>query len=144
MPKVVLNRSFGGFCLSEEAYKELGLKWDGYGIEYRPTDRRTAPELIEVVERLGNRVNGQTADLGIVVVPDGVDWEIEEYDGQETIRELPHAPSWQTKPTVAGNWFHRDPGDPNTFSLVLVTVADASKDGLWFGPVAVDARVFPK
>lgn len=29
--KVVINKCFGGFSISEEAFKCLNLKWDGYG-----------------------------------------------------------------------------------------------------------------
>lgn len=29
--QVVICNSFGGFGLSEKAYEELGLIWDGYG-----------------------------------------------------------------------------------------------------------------
>ena len=85
MTKVVVNRCFGGFGLSEEAYNELGLKWDGYGYDYN--DKRTDPDLIRVVETLGNKANGQFADLEVVEVPDYVDWEIENYDGKEWVAE---------------------------------------------------------
>ena len=29
--KVVINKCFGGFGLSKEAYKFLNIPWDGYG-----------------------------------------------------------------------------------------------------------------
>ena len=29
--KIVINGCFGGFGLSEAAFKELGVTWDGYG-----------------------------------------------------------------------------------------------------------------
>ena len=32
--KVVINKCFGWHCLSEEAYKFLGLDWTGYGITF--------------------------------------------------------------------------------------------------------------
>ena len=32
--KVVINKCFGGYSLSEEAYKFLGLEWTGYGIAF--------------------------------------------------------------------------------------------------------------
>ncbi len=43
--------------------------------------------LIEVVEDLGEKADGFCARLKIVDIPDGTDWEIEEYDGLETIAE---------------------------------------------------------
>lgn len=79
--KIVVNRCFGGFGLSEEACKELGCVDRGYDI------RRDDPKLVEVVERLGDRANGAFAKLEVVKIPDGVDWFIDDYDGQETIHE---------------------------------------------------------
>jgi len=87
MPKVVVNRCFGSFGLSEEAYKELGLAWDGYGYAYNEDEKRTDPKLVAVVEKLGERASGQLSNLEVVSVPDGVNWEIDNYDGQETVRE---------------------------------------------------------
>lgn len=79
--KIVINVCFGGFSLSEEACKELGLTYGGRDVE------RNDPALIEVVERLGRRANGSFADLKIVEIPDGVEWEIDEYDGSERVAE---------------------------------------------------------
>lgn len=85
--KVVVNRCFGGFGLSEEAYKELGLPWDRYGYAYNSEELRSDPKLVEVVERLGDRASGSCARLRVVEIPDGVSWEIDDYDGRETVRE---------------------------------------------------------
>jgi len=43
--------------------------------------------LIKVVEKLGKKASGQFADLKIVKIPDDIEWEIEEYDGNEWISE---------------------------------------------------------
>lgn len=84
--KVVINKCFGGFGLSEDAYEYLGLKWDGYGWAYNDYDKRTAPELVECVETLGSKVaSGYWARLEVVEVPDGEAWEIDYYDGFETV-----------------------------------------------------------
>ena len=108
--KVVINRKFGGFDLSQEALKELQKRltpdseivikeaefdpdnpearsrlfvlWDG------EVSTRSNPQLIEVVEELGSRANGLCADLKIVEIPDDVDVVIEEYDGDEWISEV--------------------------------------------------------
>lgn len=49
---------------------------------------RDDPALIQVVEELGSKkASGDHADLKIVEIPDDVDWEIEEYDGNEHIAE---------------------------------------------------------
>ena len=48
---------------------------------------RTDLDLIEVVKKLGNKANGRCAELKIVEITDGVEWEISEYDGLETVEE---------------------------------------------------------
>jgi hypothetical protein len=85
--KIVVNRCYGGFGLSEEAYKELGLKWDKYGYAYNEYEKRTDPKLIACVEKLGEKANGELAKLEIVEIPNNIDWTIESYDGVETIHE---------------------------------------------------------
>ena len=49
---------------------------------------RTDKDLIKVVETLGSKANGQCAELQIIEIPDGIEWEIDEYDGNETIDEV--------------------------------------------------------
>jgi hypothetical protein len=88
MTKIVVNRCFGGFSLSKEAYEELGLEWDGYGFAYDDDDKRDDPKLVEVVERLGAKADGRYADLKVVEIPDDVEWTIEEYDGSEHVSEV--------------------------------------------------------
>ena len=87
MPKVVINSCFGGFGLSKQAYDELGIPWDGYGYDYNADKKRADPQLVAVVEKLGDDANGNHARLRVVDVPDGVNWRIEEYDGREKIAE---------------------------------------------------------
>jgi hypothetical protein len=48
---------------------------------------RTDPILIQVVEELGKDADGPCAELEIVEIPDDVEWEIDEYDGYESIHE---------------------------------------------------------
>lgn len=48
---------------------------------------RTDADLVAVVEELGEKANGNCANLKVVEVPDGVEWEIEEYDGNEHVAE---------------------------------------------------------
>jgi hypothetical protein len=135
--KVVINRCFGGFGLSEAAYERLiewcvpvrayveqerdpethlyqpqplndgeiifdralgtravrpdldaamlalgGRYWDGW-----TSENRGHPLLVRVVEELGDKASGQFAELVVVEIPDGVDYEIDEYDGNEHIAE---------------------------------------------------------
>jgi MinD superfamily P-loop ATPase len=112
--KVVINRCFGGFGLSDaavERYAELkginlvkiqedksfgGASWYIDGIEDNEhyfssysigREDRADPILVQVVEEMGKAANGWAAELAIVDVPDGVDWQIEEYDGSEHVAE---------------------------------------------------------
>jgi len=50
--------------------------------------RRDDPDLVAVVEKLGARASGEVAKLKVVEIPDGIEWEIEEYDGSESIAEV--------------------------------------------------------
>lgn len=63
------------------------------GLLYSLKDRglkevRTDKDLIDVVNTLGEKSFGMCAELKVVEVPDGIDWEIDEYDGLETIHEV--------------------------------------------------------
>ena len=48
---------------------------------------RTDPELVAVVQELGDKANGRCAELKVVDIPDDVEWQIEEYDGSEWVAE---------------------------------------------------------
>lgn len=49
---------------------------------------RDDPALVQTVEEMGDAANGNSAELRIADVPDGVEWYIDEYDGIETVREV--------------------------------------------------------
>jgi len=65
------------------AYNKL---YQEINIDSRPEDRANK-NLVRVVEELGKKANGAFANLEVVEIPDGVDWEIDDYDGMETIHE---------------------------------------------------------
>jgi len=71
MIKVVINKDFGGFGLSDEAealYKERkGITDPDWWYGEMPRD---CPVLVQIVE-----------------VPDDADWYVEEYDGSEWVAE---------------------------------------------------------
>ena len=111
--KIVINKCFGGFGLSQEAVEWLmknknwkavkeNSKEDGKIIEWVEPDsikcfgkytastyniERTDKDLIEVVEILGSKANSRYANLKVVEIPDGIEYEIDEYDGVESIHE---------------------------------------------------------
>jgi hypothetical protein len=112
--KIVINKCFGGFGLSDKAielyFEKKGQKvwtvaekyhtahytvdpadyptgeldehyWTNYDIE------RTDTVLVDVVETLGAEADGKYASLSVVEIPDGISYEIGEYDGIEHIAE---------------------------------------------------------
>lgn len=80
--KIVINDCFGGFSISEEA-KKYCEENSSYNIS------RTNEKLIEFIEKYGSeRASGMCAKLKIVEIPDDVNWEIEEYDGNEWVAEV--------------------------------------------------------
>lgn len=131
--KVILNKCYGGFGVSQEAYelyaKKKGIEIFVYKLEctndkpiYRKTDmgssiftitftkdfgdyvdlyddnsekyilelcsnHREDPVLIEVVEELGDRANSPFSKLVVVDIPDGMEYEIDDYDGVETLHQ---------------------------------------------------------
>ena len=88
--KIVLNKCFGGFSLSDKACKYLYID-DKYYYTYACGDNvsqkmRTETALVKCIEELGEEANGSCASLGIVEIPDeATDWEINEYDGLESV-----------------------------------------------------------
>lgn len=84
--KVVINNCFGGFSLSKEAYEYMGIEWDGFGFAFE-NDRKN-PKLADVVEQLKEKADGFCANLKVVKIPDGVEYEIDDYDGMESIHEV--------------------------------------------------------
>ena len=64
---------------------------DNYWQHVLPSGRdleRNDPLLIQVIEELGSKkASGRCAQLAIIEIPDDVEWEIEEYNGNEHIAE---------------------------------------------------------
>lgn len=124
--KIVINKCFGGFGLSEKAMvayaarkgialypdsktlhtvywtipdfpAEVRYRDPGYEAyskaysEHTMCDRdidRDDPDLVAVVEQLGSQeASDRYAELEVVEIPDGVEYEISDYDGREHIAE---------------------------------------------------------
>ena len=104
--KVVINRCFGGFSLSDAA---LRLLCERKGVDYNDEEARSELEwqvanindtikdpsevlrddadLVAIVEAMGANADGPYARLHVVEIPDGIEWEIAEYDGLEHVAE---------------------------------------------------------
>ena len=127
--KIVINKCFGGFGLSDEATRALAARQgvtlfehaDNFGgvdfytvpwEEYKAACKIKGPlgpdrfastkgmfyyldgdiarddaDLVAVVEELGAASWDRFAELAVVEIPDGTSWELEDYDGVETIYE---------------------------------------------------------
>jgi hypothetical protein len=114
--KVVINRCFGGFGISNLAFEKLlerkGVEFQKvpakfkfhddvfdyykagseqsdatYISEYEFYEQRNDPDLIAVIEEMGKDSWGWASELAIVEIPDDVDWHISEYDGLEHVAE---------------------------------------------------------
>jgi hypothetical protein len=107
MTKIVINACYGAYSISREAVlrareisgdpnwggacikgdvSEEGWAVDGdYGYTDYADVPRADPVLVQVVEELGERANGQFAELSIIDLPSGTLYRITEYDGYERI-----------------------------------------------------------
>ena len=59
--------------------------WDGWTRDY---ENRNDLLVIKVVEELGKKASGPLAELKVVEIPDDIKWEIDDYDGIESIHEV--------------------------------------------------------
>jgi len=115
--KVAINRCFGGFGISNEAFEKLlhlkGIAFERvekensafstlnvsyykaghvgddehYLSDYDFYSDRSDPDLITVLEEMGDAANGFAAEIAIIEIPDDVKWHIHEYDGIEHVAE---------------------------------------------------------
>lgn len=84
--KIVINKCYGGFGLSDVALARYKKESGNIDVsEYYIN--RADPILVSIVEELGEDSWGGFAELRVVDIPDGVDWYVEEYDGKEWIAE---------------------------------------------------------
>lgn len=60
---------------------------DDSGYWYSRDIDRNCSILVEVVKELGESASGSCGALEVIEIPDGVDYEIEDYDGLESIHE---------------------------------------------------------
>ena len=107
--KLVINKCYGGFSLSERAI-ELYFKKKGMNLVIETNSRfglkhyyinevsddnyfydrellRDDPILVEVVEELGEDADGDYAQLKIVEIPDDIEWSVYGCCGSEWVAE---------------------------------------------------------
>lgn len=102
MIKVVYNKSYGGFGLSEKADAWLqarGFFYKKINGHFEEVDEipRHHPLLVECVETLGKEANGQYANLQITEVSGK--YFIDEYDGKEKVITPEVVEKWWINPT---------------------------------------------
>ena len=83
--KIVINKCYGGFGLSDVAETRYKNE-SGNDISQWSIPRNDAI-LVSIVEELGEDSWGGYAELKVVEIPDGIEWEIDDYDGIEWIAE---------------------------------------------------------
>ena len=66
-------------------YREVNGK--GYILDSGRDFDRDDPILIEVIKKMGEKANGMCAKIKIIKIPFDIDFEIDEYDGMESIHE---------------------------------------------------------
>lgn len=107
MAKIVINKRFGGYGLSDLAKAEIltikGIEFEAKANEYQDLEffdletgeetfawdlDRDDPLLVCIVEALAEAANGDYSNLKVVEIPDDVKWIIEEYDGAEWVSEV--------------------------------------------------------
>lgn len=90
MVKVVINNCHGGFGLSNEGlarYNELRVEAGKEPTKFSLDIQRTSPELIQVVEEMGDKSHARCSELEVMEIDDifADTYKIREYDGAEWI-----------------------------------------------------------
>ncbi|WP_462254743.1 hypothetical protein [Ferruginibacter sp.] len=85
-PDEYTSNSKNWHTMTDAEKSEQNKKYDEISLSTRPEDR-TDKILIQVIEELGKDADGSCASLSIIEIPDDVDWQIDEYDGLESVHE---------------------------------------------------------
>jgi len=79
--KIVINKCYGGFGLSDFGKELLNIRDEN-------SLSRTNLELIHQIEEYGSDViSGDYSQLKVIEIPDGIDYEILNHDGLESVHE---------------------------------------------------------
>ena len=74
------------YALSMEERKAYNEAYSEQTLYCRDIERND-PYLVQLVEENSELYSGRCAELAVVEIPDGVNYEIEEYDGREHVAE---------------------------------------------------------
>ena len=86
--KVAINTRHGGFFdLSDKAKAFMGISFDEADDYELLDETRSDPRLIHCIETLGEEANTSNSFLEVVEIPDGVEYEINGWDGYEYVAE---------------------------------------------------------
>ena len=85
--KVVINVQYGGFDLSPDALNEYCIR-KGLNEVSAYDIARDDEDLIDIIEKMGDKAAGAYCVLKIVDIPDDVKWTIQQYDGNEWVAEV--------------------------------------------------------
>ena len=84
--KVVVNTCFGGFRLSQAAFRMLDeINAPKEHDEVYFFDNRHDSNLVHVVETLGQQASGESSKLEVTEWPEGLPYKIDDYDGREKV-----------------------------------------------------------
>lgn len=95
MTKILYNACFGGFGLSQAALAEYTRLTGKYAKNAYGNIDRSDPDLVAVVESMGEAANGLCANLRIRELPVGTRYRIDEYDGLERVMTIDEH-DWKT------------------------------------------------
>lgn len=85
-PYKVAGSQENWWSMTDEERKRSNQRWNEISLKVSPEDRAD-PDLIYVIEKLGKKASSKVSNIGVVEIPDGVKYTIEEYDGNEWIAE---------------------------------------------------------
>ena len=85
MINILINTTYGGYSLSEEAAEATSHIADRYELSRK--SYRTNPEVLRIFEEMGSEAfSGYCSEIEEVSIPDNAtDWMITEYDGLEEV-----------------------------------------------------------
>ena len=96
--EILVNKCFGGFNVSKAVFDELGIEWTGYGylcnkdfkiVSNNNDAYRADQSFVAAVKKVGLKSSSTfLSEVRITKIPDNIEWEIDNYDGIETIHEV--------------------------------------------------------